>query len=178
MIKFNKEILKTMWNKLFIPFIAMLITVGSIFLLWSDIKILFSSISLTMWLIALFGFLFFMFNELEDESVRSTWNKYKKFLNSNISWKNKWELDDNNHLIINNKKQWYYFRLYPKYKERFYLSSTVLVWLTDGEHLFQFLKKRSIDIAFLIISWKFMLSWITGVIIFSFIKEKFLKSIQ
>ena len=127
----------------------------------------------TYWPFVLFGFLFFLFNELEDECVRSTWKKHKEFLNKNISWKRKWKLDEDGNLIPTTKKHWYYFGIDPKHIERFYLSSTVFVFVTDGEHLFQFLKKRSIDAAFLVIGWQYMVAWMVGVSLFSFIKENY-----
>lgn len=46
-----------------------------------------------------------------------------KYWNPSVSWKNKWKVDENNNVI------------YPK-QERFFLSSTLLVALTDAWHLF------------------------------------------
>lgn len=46
-----------------------------------------------------------------------------QFWDKNISWENKWAKDKNNKPIIG--------------KENFFLSSTVLVFLTDGWHLSQ-----------------------------------------
>lgn len=129
-------------------------------------------------LIALCGLMFLLFNELEDECIKSTWKKYVTFLNTNKSWKNKWRLDIFGNQILNPLKKWYYFGINPKYKERFYLSSTILVFLTDGEHLFQFFKKRSIELAFLILSWKLLIAWTIGTMIMQLIKEKFLKNIN
>ena len=170
--------MKKFWNKLFLPFIALLIAAGAVYLLWPYIMPVFTHITLTMWLVALFGFLFFMFNEFEDECVRSNWKYSKHFLNTNLSWKKKWKLDSKGHVIPTEKHHWYHFGVFPTYIERFPYSSTILVFLTDGEHLFQFLKKRSIDAAFLVIDWRLMVAWMAGVMLFSFIKEKILKTIQ
>ena len=126
-------------------------------------------------IILLCGLLMLFFNELEDKSVRNGWTKYKQFLNKNLSWKNKWKLDKDGKQILNTKKHWYYFGVNPKYVERFYLSSTMLVCLTDGEHAFQFMKFRFIELGLLIITWQVMLAWIVGKSIMQFIKEKFLK---
>ena len=139
-------------------------------------------------LILLCGLLMLFFNELEDKSVRNGWTKYKQFLNKNLSANNKWKIVDGKRLkfiptywkfkiIFNFKfpKQWYYFTVYPEYVERFYLSSMLFVFTTDGEHLFQFMKFRFIELGLLIITWQVMLAWIVGKSIMQFIKEKFLK---
>ena len=142
-------------------------------------------------LIALCGLFMLFFNEMEDESVRSNWKKYKQFLNKNLSWKNKWKWKDKRRIKLNWKywdvKIWkfqfrfkfglwtYLWILKPKYKERFIWSSTLFVCLTDGEHLFQFLKFRFIEIGFLIVSWQLVVAWIIGKSIMQFIKEKFIK---
>jgi len=125
-------------------------------------------------ILLIMGALYMFFNEMEDECMKNTWKKYTKFLNSNESWKNKWKLDADGNLIPNTTKHWYYFGINPKYQEKFYLSSTILVFLTDGEHLFQFSKNRMIEIGFLVISWQFFLAWLIGKTIMQFIKEKFL----
>lgn len=133
---------------------------------------------ITMALIALSGILFLLFNELEDESVRDNWKKHKQFLNKKLSWKNKWKLNPEGFVIENTKKHWYYFSIDPKYVEKFYLSSTILVFLTDGEHLFQFFKKRFIELGFLLIGWEFAVAWAAGTMIMQFTKEKFIKFIS
>lgn len=67
-----------------------------------------------------------------------------KFWNPEISHFNKWKLSSQTKRHIkDNGKQWWYFGLYtPKYMERFPYSSTILVFLTDAFHLFQFLYKK------------------------------------
>lgn len=119
--------------------------------------------------ILLFGMIYLLFNEMEDKSVRHQWGN--DYLNSN--WKNKWALNENGELIEYDPK-WYYFGFKPKYKEKFFLSSTVLVFLTDGEHLFQFFKNRTIEFTFAVLNWWFVLAIVLGHIIGSIIKE-FLK---
>ena len=127
--------------------------------------------------VGLFGLLFYLFNEFEDRSVRNRWKKYPRFLNSGISWRNKWQIGIMGEPLKVEKK-WYYFGVYPKYRERFPYSSTILVFLTDGEHLFQFLKKLSISAGFLVVDWRLMAAWIIGTIVMQFIKEKWLKGLQ
>ena len=124
------------------------------------------------------GLAFLLANEIEDESVMNTWKKHKQFCNTEVSWRNKWKLNSKGNPISNTSKKWYYFTMNPKYKERFLYSSTMLVWLTDLEHLSQFFKKRFIEIGFLVISWEFAVAWSIGTMIGQLIKEKFIKSIS
>lgn len=99
------------------------------------------------------GWLFMTINEAEDLCVRGRFFISRPFFNSTYSWKNKWKLKEvtlldkdfmptKEHIVEkNNDRLWYYLWLYrPEYKEAFPYSSTILVWLTDGEHLFQELK--------------------------------------
>jgi len=127
--------------------------------------------------LAILGLIYYLLNELEDESVRNNWKNHVSFLNSNLSWKNKWELDDLGNLLPFEKK-WYYLGVYPKYKEKFFLSSTILSFLTDGEHIFQWGKNRAIEIGFLIISWQLALAWIIGKSLMSLTKEALIKKLQ
>ena len=123
-------------------------------------------------LIFIFALIYLLFNELEDESIKSNWKGERPFLNADISWKNKWKLDIGDHLILNEKRHWYYFGFNPKYIERRYLSSTLFVFTTDGEHLFQFIKNIAILAGFFIISWQFGLAWFLGKSLGQIIKEK------
>lgn len=67
----------------------------------------------------------------ENRFLRPYWNKGK-------GWKFKWKRDENDRLIPQTKKLWYYLWVFtPKVKEQFPYSSTLLVWLTDGWHLLQ-----------------------------------------
>ena len=114
------------------------------------------------WQPLLIGFgcalLYLIFNELEDESVRNNFKKNKQFFNSNLSWKNKWywnQFDERVPL----KKSWKYLWLFtPKYKERFYLSSTMFVFVTDGEHIFQFFKNRFITLIGFAFGWQLFIA--------------------
>jgi hypothetical protein len=65
------------------------------------------------------------------------------------SWKNKYELDDNGTpLPTESKNHWWYYGLYkPNYAERFPLSSTALVFLTDDWHKYQFIMYRFLYMA-------------------------------
>ncbi len=118
------------------------------------------------------GFGYYLFNEFEDRSVRSKWESNKQFLNIDLSWKNKWAWYYGT--LIPYKKCWYHFGVHPKHKERFPYSSTILVGLTDGEHLFQLLKNLFILLAIGIMRWQFMIVFLFGRLIMSFIKERFL----
>ena len=70
-----------------------------------------------------------------------------RWANDDYSWKNKWKLV-NDTLITNHVWPWYYFKLYkPDYVERFPLSSTMLVFITDGWHFFQMLMWSFITLA-------------------------------
>lgn len=55
------------------------------------------------------------------------------FFDPKVSWKNKWSTN----YPEKKEKKWYYFGVYPRYKERFPYSSTILVFLTDAWHLFK-----------------------------------------
>ena len=123
-------------------------------------------------LIFVLALIYLLFNELEDESIKSNWKGYRPFLNANLSCDNKWKLDIENHRILNEKRHWYYFGFNPKYIERFYLSSTVFVFTTDGEHLFQFIKNIAILAGFFLIGWQYGLAWFLGKSIGQIIKEK------
>ena len=123
-------------------------------------------------LILILALIYLLFNELEDESIKSNWKGERPFLNADISWKNKWKLDIGDHLILNKKRHWYYFSFNPTYIERFYLSSTVLVFTTDGEHLFQIIKNIAILAGFFLIGWQYGLAWFLGKSLGQIIKEK------
>lgn len=143
--------------------------------------------------VALCGLVYRLFDELQDHSMHSKWKRFTNFLNSDESSDNKWKPDSNGELILVIKDKifrirlfgiakkyckWYYFGIDPKYKERFWLSSTVLVFVTDGEHLFQWLKNRMIEIGLYIIFWQFAVIWFISTNLMSYIKEKFLKKLQ
>ena len=82
------------------------------------------------------AFLVGIVNSLKDLSSIDFFSK--KWWNKSNSWKNKWKLDKDDNIILNEKKYWYYLYYFtPKYKERFIYSSTIFVSLTDGWHLLQ-----------------------------------------
>lgn len=78
------------------------------------------------------GFLYQYFDELQDRSVNSDWTKddfYTRFFSIAFlnkrpeGWKRKWKNND------------------PAQGPAFWQSDELLVFLTDGEHFFQFLKQ-------------------------------------
>ncbi len=126
-------------------------------------------------ILILSGFLFYFFNELEDECVRNTWRlkceHLNNWLNHKTSSRNKWSK-----LPKEQSKKWYYLWIYqPRHKEAFPYSSTLLVWITDGEHFFQLLKILSICGGFLCLGFFHFLFFFCGVLFFAFIKTVFLK---
>lgn len=120
--------------------------------------------------IAILAALYMTFNELEDESIKNRWDVYESYLNIEESWKNKYELTDE-YELIDYQPQWYHFGIEPSYKEAFPYSTTIFVFVTDGEHLFQFLKNLSILAALLVINWRVALAFFIGSRAGSFIKE-------
>jgi len=133
--------------------------------------------------LGILGFVYRMFDELQDASMR---NKFQKewwifklnWLNTTSSWKNKWALTSTMGCTIKyDKNKWYHFGITPKYKERFPYSSTIFVAFTDGEHCFQFIKNISITVGIALICWKMAVVWVIGSSIASIIKEMKLKHI-
>lgn len=59
------------------------------------------------------------------------YNGVSNFWHPDLSWKNKWENGD------------------PLKGERFFLSSTALVFITDGWHMMKFIRNRCFDLAVL-----------------------------
>lgn len=68
------------------------------------------------------------------------WNKEESF-------RYKWKLDANGYLTPASHKPWYYFGFAPPFVERFPFSSTLLVFITDAWHLFQFFTFNCIYLA-------------------------------
>lgn len=59
-------------------------------------------------------------------------------------WKGKYAMP----LLVQHHMPWYYFGLYkPRYKERYWYSSTVLVFLTDKWHRYNWIQYRCVDVA-------------------------------
>ena len=132
------------------------------------------------------GFLYNFFNELEDESQKSTWKKGFRFLfkNYKVTWlnvktssDNKWDLDANGKRQPYVKK-WYHFGVATKYKEAFAFSSTLRVFKTDGEHWFQFWKNNAILVGIVAINLPAMVCWLVGKSTLQFVKEKYWKNIN
>ena len=84
-------------------------------------------------LIAAFAFRYF--RELEDETVRKPTHNWAFRPNSNDGWTARWPYP-----LQDYEPRWYHFGIHPKHKERFPYSSTLLVWLTDAEHFYQFVQ--------------------------------------
>ncbi len=123
-------------------------------------------------LIGLAGFAYLMANEIEDECVRNTFTFCEEYLNSNIAWKNKWYWNEEGEQIPNQRPAKCYLWIFePDYQERFYLSTTLFVFITDGEHLFQFIKNTAILLGFLAIGWELALAWFIGKSIAQLVKE-------
>lgn len=156
------------------------------------------TIYLFLGLIMLSGFLFNLFNEFEDESVRNTFTGRFSWLNQRGSWKRKWKIVNGStiqfvptyfkFLWFKLPREWWYFGVYPENVECFIYSSTVFVFLTDPEHTLQFIKHRMIEAGFVITAlflcrfaelWFLVpVAWWAGVRLFALIKEKFLKAIH
>lgn len=132
-------------------------------------------------LIFAISFLYRLFREFEDESILNGWKKDYKFLgitinkswlNSGEAWKNKWKLDADGNLIEYNGNDWYYFGVYPEYQEKFTYSSTIFVWLTDAEHLFQSIQILIFHTIPFLFDWRLGVAAVVGTYLFTFIKEK------
>ena len=65
------------------------------------------------------------------------------------SWKNKYEVNpDGTPVPTESKNHWWYYGFYkPNYAEKFPLSSTALVFLTDDWHKYQFIMYRFLYMA-------------------------------
>ncbi len=78
-------------------------------------------------------------NGLKDKSALNVFRK--SYWNKGQSWTYKWKVNEFGLVVCNREKKWYYLWLYaPPFKERFPYSSTMLVFLTDGWHLLQFIQ--------------------------------------
>lgn len=85
------------------------------------------------------AFCFRYFRELEDETVRKPARNWAFSPNSEQGWTAKWQYP-----LQDYSPKWYHFGLKPKHAERFPFSSTLLVWLTDAEHFYQFVQSISL----------------------------------
>jgi hypothetical protein len=121
--------------------------------------------------IALLGFAYFFLNELEDECIKNNWTRWGWFLNTKAAWQNKWAVNYQGNLITY-QGHWWHFGFSPKFEERFPYSSTLLVFLTDGEHLFQFLKNLAVLGAVAVLSPWMAVAVFIGMRLAAFIKEQ------
>jgi hypothetical protein len=123
----------------------------------------------------LLGFLFMLFNEMEDECIRGQWSgKFQKW-NSINSWKKKWATTKNGLLKVY-KPKWYHFGIRLPQEERFPFSATFLVFLTDAEHLFQMCKIVVASVAVGILTPTLGVAFFVGHLLVGIAKETFLKS--
>ena len=116
----------------------------------------------------IFAVLYMLFNELEDECVRG--NFTHPYLDSRQSWKNKWKTP-----LVDYKPKWYHFGIKHLWEERFPFSTTLFVFLTDGEHLFQWLKNLMLALAFGMFGIEYFISFYIGIFLLGLVKEKFLR---
>lgn len=122
--------------------------------------------------IAVLAFIFRFFRELEDEVARGNFKNWSLFPNSEQGWTAKWVYPLEPYV-----KKWYHFGINPKHKERFPFSSTLLVWLTDAEHFYQFVQTISL-LAIVYLSqgsWYSLGAFVLGLMIAQVVKEKIKK---
>ena len=134
-------------------------------------------VSLQWFIIAILfvcGFLTYLFNEFEDKSIKNGWKNPK--WNTANSWKNKWAWKDGKQLPY--VKKLYNFGIDPDHKEAFAWSTTILVWTTDKEHLFQMIKFKFIFIGIIVISIPASIAWSLGKWTMSFLKEWLFKQLD
>ncbi len=123
-------------------------------------------------IVGIAAYIYLRANELEDECARSNWTTCEQYMNSNVSWTNKWALDENGDQMPNTRPNWMYLWFFvPAHQERFWLSTTLRVWKTDGEHLFQKIKNTAIFVGFLAIGIEYALIWFLGKSLAQLIKE-------
>jgi len=88
---------------------------------------------ITLILITLAGIFNATYEILFVAFKQSIFYKYNSsFWDPQKSWVFKWYYP-----LQSSEKKWYYFGVFPLYKERFIYSSTILVWMTDAWHLFK-----------------------------------------
>ena len=74
-----------------------------------------------------------VFDALKDKSEEGRFKNAK--INKANSWRNKWKLDEFGD---------------PTHEERFFLSSTMLVFLTDFWHFMKWAQLRCLDVSFIL----------------------------
>ena len=113
------------------------------------------------------AFCFRYFRELEDETVRKPARNWAFSPNSEHGWTAKWQypLRDYSH-------KWYHLGIKPKHAERFPYSSTLLVWLTDAEHFYQFVQTVCLLVfAYIVGGWMVFAAFVSGLIVAQIVKE-------
>lgn len=107
------------------------------------------------------AFAFRYFRELEDETVRKPDRNWAFRPNSEHGWTAKWQYP-----LQEYQKKWYHLGLKPKHAERFPYSSTLLVWLTDAEHFYQFVQTISlvciVGFATTLLAWQTLAALLAG----------------
>jgi len=96
-------------------------------------------------LLLLFILLLAIFNALMDWSSEGLFES--DYWNKNQGWWRKYKIIpitidtiiNKNISFYEYKNKWYHFGFAPRYEEKFIYSTTILVFLTDGWHLLQFL---------------------------------------
>src|SRR6056297_2961513 len=121
-------------------------------------------------LIAAIGMLYYFVVESEERSIKNRWETNRQFLNTNLSWKNKYALNLIGELKPYEQK-WYHFGIKPAYEERFPYSTTLFVFLTDGEHLFQFIRGLLVLGVITLLNPLYGLVWFVSTKAASFFKE-------
>ena len=122
-----------------------------------------------MWTVIISALAFRLLREFEDLIARGKWHNYSLLRlragEQRIDgWKAKWALP-----LQPYEPRWYHFGIKPKHRERFPYSSTLLVWVTDTEHLLQFGQTVAIGV----IAWQLggLLPVLVGLAIGQIIKE-------
>ena len=117
--------------------------------------------------IAVLAFIFRFFRELEDEVARGNFKNWSLFPNSEQGWTAKWAYPLEPYV-----KKWYHFGINPKHKERFPYSSTLLVWLTDAEHFYQFIQSVCLWVfAYMVGGWMVFAAFVAGLMLAQVTKE-------
>lgn len=103
--------------------------------------------------------------EVEDWTVRGHNKAF--WPNSNEAWTAKWQYP------LRPFSGWWYAGLYlPKYAERYPYSSTLLVWTTDREHLWQAVQTVALVATGFVagIGWLVVIGLVAGSVIKEFLK--------
>lgn len=74
------------------------------------------------------------------------------------SWQNKYKRHDHTFIMVTNQN-WYYRLFDIPYIEKFPLSATALVYLTDGYHFMQFCFKILLAIGIFGFTWSALIAW-------------------